>query len=73
MSLYDLIYDFVINNIWTNTDLSTYVFNIGNNELTMNVWLSHTTTIISMALLIIVLILFIKAMFSFFGRLFKLR
>lgn len=73
MSLYDLIYNFVINNIWTNTELSTYLVNVGNNEITMNIWLSHTTTIISMALLLIALILFIKSMFMLFGRLFKLR
>ncbi len=69
--LYDIIYDFLLNNFFSsnNTSLSNYSTSFFNTTITLDVWLSHTFTIITLALLFIVAVLIIKWLFKVFAGL----
>lgn len=53
MSLYDMFYDFFLNHVFTNTDLSSYTQNIMGVDTTMDSWLCHTCTIGVMILFVV--------------------
>lgn len=69
--LYDIIYDFLLNNFFksTQTNLSNYSTTFFNTTITLDVWLSHTFTIITLALLFIVAVLIIRWLFKVFAGL----
>ena len=71
--MYDILYDFIINNIFNSTALSSYTSEIMGVSTNMNVWLSHTLTIILMCLFVFALYLFGKFLFKVVSGLFLLR
>ena len=70
--MYDIIYDFLINNVFNGTSL-TYSFELFGQSTSMNVWLSHSVTLIVMAIFIWSLIMFCKFLFRVVGGLFLLK
>ena len=50
--MYDIIYDYILNNIFNSTYLVNYSQTIFGVSTTLNVWLSHTCTIILMVLFV---------------------
>lgn len=73
MSLYDLIYDYFINHIWNSANLTAITHDISGVNMSMDVWLSHTSTIITLVLLVVVLGVFVKWLFGIFANLFTFR
>lgn len=62
--MYDIIYDFIHDNLLTSLDLSTYSMSVMGVNTSFDVWLSHTLSIISIVLLFIVAVLFTKWIFK---------
>lgn len=55
MTLYQVIYDFFATSCGlASSSLSSYVFTIGGSSVDMGVWLSHTASVITFTLLIVV-------------------
>lgn len=59
--LYDIIYDFFANNVFTSTDLAS--INAGSLTLNMNEWLCHTATLSILVLGVVVLMLVVRWIF----------
>lgn len=71
MSLYDIAVNFFKDYIFKNNFLSSNSIEMFGNNLTIADWLSHTATIISMALVILFFIKLIIYFSKWFGGLFK--
>lgn len=65
--LYDIVYDFFNDYVFTNTTLAT--INYESLGLNLNQWLCHTCTLILMALGVIWLILVVRWIFRVFAGL----
>lgn len=65
--LYDIVYNFFIDYVFTNTTLSS--INYESLALNLNEWLSHTCTLILMLLGVIWLILVVRWIFRVFAGL----
>lgn len=70
--MYQLLYDFFIGNIWNSASLSEMTFEIGNNVVGLDVWLSHTSVIIVLAVVCVLLFMLVKWAFNVFSDLLKL-
>lgn len=73
MGIYDLIYDYFINHIWKSESLTAITHDISGVNMSMDIWLSHTSTIIVLTLLVVVLGIFVKWLFGIFASLFSFR
>lgn len=71
--MYDLIYNYILTNLFNSTHLSVTSMDINGLTMNMNEWLSHTATIICIVVLICVLVSFVKWIFGLFANLFRLR
>lgn len=71
--MYDIIYNFLLDNIFNSSTLSSYHSMIMDVDTNLNVWLSHTTTIILMVLAIWLLFVFVRWLFRLVSGLFLLR
>lgn len=70
--MYTLIYDFILQHLF-NGALSNYSMEIMNVNTNMNVWLAHSLTIVSMILIFVVLVIFLKWLFRLASGLFLLK
>ena len=73
MGLYDLVYTFIIDNIFNSTSLSSYSTTILGVSTNMNVWLSHTATILFFAVLLVCIFIFLRWLFRVVSGLFLLK
>lgn len=66
MTLYDIIFQWFSANIWSNNDLeNNFLLNdFMDSSITMADWLSHTSTIIVLILLVVCCGLFIRWIFK---------
>lgn len=71
--MYNLIYDYIYNNLFNGSALNELTFEISNLTMNANEWLSHTATIICLCVLIFLLVCFVKWIFNLFSRLLTLR
>lgn len=71
--MYQFIYDFVKTHIFNNVSLSAYHNTISGVDTSLDVWLSHTTTIIVMCLFVTCLVLLIRWVFRLVSSAFLLR
>lgn len=62
--LYNLAYHFLYSRIYTNTELQSMETTLFGTTINMNMWLSHTTAIVIICLLLIVLIKFVIWLFK---------
>lgn len=73
MGIYDIIYDFLINNIFNSTYLANYETSIMGVTTDLNVWLAHSVTIVIMLFFVFCLYLFTKFLFNVVSKIFMLR
>ena len=71
MSLYDICYNFFLDYIFNNSYISSTSLTLFGGSLPLGEYLSHTCTIISMALIILFFIKLIIYFAKWFGGLFK--
>ena len=64
--LYDTIYDFFLDNIFTNVQIGGISTTLG---LSYNEWFSHTCTIVLMVLGVVFLVLVVRWIFKLFAGL----
>lgn len=69
--MYDLFYDFYYGNLLDTSYLNDFTLTLMNNSINLRVYLSHTLTIISIALCLVALWCFAKWLIKMFGGLFK--
>lgn len=62
--LYNLAYHFLYSRIYTNTELQGMETTLFGATINMNMWLSHTTAIVIICLLLVVLIKFVLWLFK---------
>lgn len=70
--MYQLIYQFILEHLF-NGSLSSYSTEIFGVSTNMNIWLSHSLTIISMILIFVFLVIFMKWLFRLASGLFLLK
>ena len=63
MLIYDIIYDYLIDNIFASTTLDAYELTIMGVNTTMNQWLAHTVSIIAIILMVVWLIVVLRWIF----------
>lgn len=71
--MYQIIYDFIYTYLFATSDLDNYSDTILGVSTNMAEWLSHSLTIISIVLIFVFLIIFIKWLFKLVSGLFMLR
>lgn len=71
--MYDIIYQFLLDNIYNSTDLVDVSTEIMGLSLNLNEWLAHSTTIFSMFLIVFFAIWLIRWVFKLVGGLFILK
>lgn len=71
--MYDLIFNFIKDNLFNSTDLALLSTEVGSNSMTYVDWLSHSATIVCICLIIAILCLFVRWIFRLVGGLFLLR
>lgn len=71
--MYDIIYQFIYGSIFNSTSLNSFEFTIGTQTIDLNVWLSHTFTIISMIILLVCAFVFLRWLFRVVSGLFLLK
>ena len=71
--MYDLIYNFIIGNIFNSSSLASYETTLFGVTTNMNVWLSHTATIIFMSALLFCAVIFLRFLFRIVSGLFLLK
>lgn len=71
--MYDYIYQFILDNLFNSNGLAVYEVSIMGITTNMNVWLSHTLSIIAIILIYIIAVLLIKGMFKLVVNLFRVR
>lgn len=71
--MYDLVYQFILDNIFNSTTLNAYSSTILGVNTNLNVWLSHTATIIFMSVLLVLAYVFLRWLFRVVSGLFLLR
>lgn len=55
MALYDIIYQWFAENIWSSTNIPECTWEIGGQSIEMSSWLNHTSTIVVLVVLAIAL------------------
>lgn len=73
MGLYDIVYNFIYGQIFNSSALSSYSTTILGVSTDLNVWLSHTTTIIFFGVLLVCVWCFLKWLFRVVSGLFLLK
>lgn len=68
--MYDLIYDFINSHLFASTALQGVSHEIGGMTLNMGEWLSHTATIVCVALLVVFAVNMLIWVFKLVGGLF---
>ena len=71
--MYTLIYQFIHDYLFNDSNLENYTQTIMGVNTDMSVWLSHSLTIISMILIFVFLVIFIKWIFKLVSGLFLLK
>jgi len=71
--MYDLIYGYIHDYLFASVGLGQYSMEIMGVSTDLTEWLSHTCTIISMALIFIFLVIFLKWLFKLVSGLFLLK
>lgn len=71
--MYDLVYNFILNQIFNSTALNSYHSTILGVDTNLNVWLSHTATIVFFAVLLVCAFLFLRWLFRVVSGLFLLK
>lgn len=71
--MYTLIYQFIHDYLFNDSNLENYTDEIMGVSTDMSVWLSHCLTIISMILIFVFLVIFIKWIFKLVSGLFLLK
>ena len=71
--MYDLVYQFILTQIFNSTTLSSYSSTILGVSTNMNVWLSHTFTILFFTVLLVCVWVFLKWLFRVVSGLFLLK
>lgn len=71
--MYTLIYQFIHDYLFNDSNLASYSKTILGVNTDMTVWLSHSLTIISMVLIFTFLVIFIKWIFKLVSGLFLLK
>lgn len=72
-SIYTLIYGYIYQYLFNDSNLQAYEDNILGVNTNMAQWLSHSLTIIAMVLIFVFLVIFIKWIFKLVSGLFLLR
>ena len=62
--MYDLVYQFIYNQIFNSSELTAYHYTILGVDTNLNVWLSHTFTILFMCVLLICAWIFLRWLFK---------
>lgn len=73
MGLYDLVYNFILTQIFNSTTLSSYESTIMGVSTNLNVWLSHTATISFFIVLLVCIFIFLRWLFRVVSGLFLLK
>lgn len=71
--MYDLVYTFILNEIFNSSTLNSYHSTILGVDTNLNVWLSHTATIIFFAVLLVCIFIFLRWLFRVVSGLFLLK
>ena len=71
MFIYDIIYDFLIDNVFASTTLDNYELSIMGVTTNMNQWLAHTVSIVAIILMVVWLVIVLKWIFRVFSSVFR--
>ena len=71
-NLYTILYNFY-SGLFNGTELDSVTFNVGNSNMTMNSWISHTLTILTLVTFVVVLFFFLKWLFKVISGLILLK
>lgn len=71
--MYDIIYDYISQNIFNSVSLNSITYSIGDANLTLNQWLTHTACISIMIIAIILCCLLVRWVFRLVSSAFLLR
>ena len=71
MLIYDIIYDFLIDNVFASTTLDNYELSIMGVTTNMNQWLAHTVSIVAIILMVVWLVIVLKWIFRVFSSVFR--
>lgn len=71
--MYQIVYDFIYNNVFDQSALRNWAWEIGGFNTNLRVWLSHTATIVCMCLFIFALILLLRWIYRLFAGLLLLK
>lgn len=71
--MYSIIYDFIYTYLLSGGDLDNYSMQLLGVTTTMSQWLSHCLSIISIVLIFVFLVIFLKWIFKLVSGLFLLR
>lgn len=69
--MYDLIYNFIVDNLLSNTQLTAMHYEVLGVDLSLQSYLGHTATIIIIGIIIVALGLFVRWIFRVFAGLFR--
>ena len=71
--MYTIIYQYLLDNLFNDTNLASYNQTILGVNTNMAQWLSHTLTIVSMVLIFVFMVIFIKWLFKLVSGLILLK
>lgn len=71
--MYDIIYDYLMENIYNGTGLTVYSSEVMGVQTSMAEWLGHTTTIVLMVVVVVLCALFVRWVWRFVSGAFTLR
>lgn len=71
--MYDIIYSYLMENIYNGTALSAYGSEVLGVQTSLAEWLGHTTTIALMVIVVVLCALFLRWVWRFVSGLFILR
>jgi len=69
--MYDIIYDFILNHLLNTQLLDNYTSNVLGQTMSLNVWLAHSLSIISIVLLFILAVCVTRWFFRLGAGLFR--
>ena len=67
--MYSLFFDWYYNTIFDDVNLKGFTSSVFNESIDFAEWLSHTASIISMIMFVVIMFLFIRWLFRLFGGL----
>lgn len=68
--MYDLIYNFIVDNLLQNTQLESMSSSVLGQTLSLQEWLGHSLSIAMIVCIVVVLALFVRWIFRVFAGLF---